>query len=205
MIYLDQSATSLHKPPQVAEAVYRGLTGKLGNPGRGAHGPARDALKEVAQARRALGRYFGVSALQVAFASNATMALNMAIKGALGPGDRALTTSWSHNAMLRPLYQLQQSGMTLDILPGARLSIRDIENALKPDTTAVVINPMSNVSGDTLPLDAIATLCLKRGLLLIADLAQWAGVRGMPDVAEWPRTLLAFTGPLQEVTEIYPG
>lgn len=197
MIYLDQSATSLHKPPQVAEAVLRGLSGGLGNPGRAGHAPAHSALREVAAARRELARYFGVSALQLAFTFNATMALNMAIRGALGPRDRVLTTSWSHNSMLRPLYQLQKEGMKLDLLMEKReggFSAEDFRKALQPDTTAVAVNAMSNVSGDALPLDEVAALCAGRGLLMILDLAQWAGVRAMPDLTGWPPALMAFTG-----------
>ena len=83
MIYLDQSATSLHKPPQVVKAMQDALTGGLGNPARGAHTAAHAALKALATARRTVAAYFGAEPLDVAFASNATLALNMAIKGVL--------------------------------------------------------------------------------------------------------------------------
>lgn len=197
MIYLDQSATSLHKPPQVVKAMQDALTGGLGNPARGAHTAAHAALKALATARRTVAAYFGAEPLDVAFASNATLALNMAIKGVLGPDDRVLTTCLEHNSMLRPLYQLQDSGMALDVLPlnekGA-WSVDDFRVALRPDTTAVAINAMSNVTGQTAPLAEIANLCYQRGLLLILDLSQWAGTRALPTLPRWPRTLMAFTG-----------
>lgn len=197
MIYLDQSATSLHKPPEVVEAVRRGLSGEYGNPTRGAHTPALRALQEVALVRRAVSKYFDVSPLEVAFTFNATIALNMAIKGALTPQDRVLTTPYAHNSMLRPLYELQDMGMRLDIMPLDKHGCCPIElfvQYLHADTTAIALNPMSNVTGDIAPLDDIIRLCHQRDLLLILDLSQWAGTRAMPSVAQWPRTLIAFTG-----------
>lgn len=197
MMYFDQSATSLHKPPEVTEAVLRALTGGYGNPARGAHQAANQALKALARARRSLAAYFGVNPLDIAFAANATMALNQAIKGALGAGDRVLTTGLAHNAMLRPLYQMQARGMGLDLLPlgpDGGYTIMDLKQALRPDTSALCINAMSNVSGFTAPLPEIAALCVERDLLLILDLSQYAGTRALPQVPRWPRSLMAFTG-----------
>lgn len=188
MIYFDQSATSLHKPEGVAKAVMRGLSGLCGNPARGAHDAAMAALQELGRARRTAARFFGVSPLDVAFTSGATLALNMAIKGALTPDDRVLTTSYSHNAMLRPLYEMQGLGMGLEVATG------DIVDVIHPGITALAINAMSNVTGETAPIEEIIQLCWERELLLILDVSQWAGTRAMPDVPHWPRSLLAFTG-----------
>ena len=197
MIYFDQSATSLHKPPEVVQAVQQALGGQLGNPARGAHGPALAALKALGQARRAVAGFFGVEALDLAFTSNATLALNLALKGALSPGDRVLTTCFEHNAMLRPLYQLQAQDLALDVAPmgpDGSWSLEAFKQALTPDTTALAINAMSNITGQVAPLAQLAQLCLERDLLLILDLSQWAGTRPLPDLPHWPRSLLAFTG-----------
>ena len=197
MIYLDQSATSLHKPPQVAAAVSQALTGGLGNPARGAHQAANQALKAQALARRSLARYFEAQPLDIAFTAGATMALNLAIQGALGPGDRVLTTGLEHNSMLRPLYQKQKQGMALDILPlnpQGTYTMEDLRAALQPNTTALCINAMSNVTGFAAPIADIAAFCLEQDLLLILDLSQYAGTRALPQVAAWPRCLMAFTG-----------
>ncbi len=197
IVYFDQSATSIHKPPTVMEAVCRGIQGAFGNPARGSHQASLGALRELGMARRVLARMFNCSPLEVAFCHNATLALNMAIKGALTPSDRVLTTPHSHNSMLRPLYQLSKQGMGLDILPlkpGQPTRISDIRRGLKPDTTALAINPMSNVTGEVLPLRDIISLCNERGLLLILDMAQWAGTRPIPALPEGLRALMAFTG-----------
>lgn len=197
MMYFDQSATSLFKPQEVVQAVAAALTGGFGNPARGGHQAANQALKALAKARRSLARYFDAQPLDIAFTAGATMALNQAVKGALTPRDRVLTTGLEHNSMLRPLYQMQALGMGLDVLPlnpEGTYSAADLEKALQPGTTALCINAMSNVTGFAAPLAELAALCRQRDLLLILDLSQYAGTRALPALPAWPRTLMAFTG-----------
>ena len=110
MIYFDNAATTMLKPPGVAEAVVRAIS-SFGGVGRGAHGASLDAGVAVFQARQKLSDLFGApGAKQVAFASNATEALNTAICGLLRPGDHAVTTAASHNSVLRPLFRAEDAG-----------------------------------------------------------------------------------------------
>ena len=197
MIYLDQSATSLMKPKEVADAVNQALGGTLGNPARGAHQAALDALKAVGRARRSLAAFFEASPLDIAFTPSATYALNMAVKGALTPKDRVLTTMTEHNSMLRPLYEMQSQGMALDVMPLHKhgfYETEDVFSTIKPDTTAVAVNAMSNITGDIAPITHIADICYQRDLLLILDMSQYAGTRPLPAIKQWPRALIAFTG-----------
>ena len=117
MIYLDSAATSLHKPPQVARAVAEAIS-SLGNPARGAHGASLAADRAVYETRRELAALLGCPRPDhVIFTCNATEALNIAIYGLLGPGDRAVSTDLEHNSVLRPLYDLQARGMELAFAP----------------------------------------------------------------------------------------
>ena len=105
MIYLDNAATTLHKPPEVAEAVLRAM-GTLGNGGRGVHGGALTAARTVYAARAALSDFFGCGdPSRVCFTANSTEALNIALFGLLSPGDHVITTDLEHNSVLRPLYR----------------------------------------------------------------------------------------------------
>ena len=52
MIYLDNAATTLHKPPQVEQAILEALH-TAGNPGRGAHEPTLHAARIVLDTRLA--------------------------------------------------------------------------------------------------------------------------------------------------------
>ena len=93
MIYLDNAATTRHKPDCVVEAVTRALC-SLGNPGRGAHEGTLDADRVVFEARLALaGLFHAEGPDRIAFTANSTEALNIAIKGILQPGDHVITTA----------------------------------------------------------------------------------------------------------------
>ena len=196
MIYLDNAATSLHKPPGVARAVAEAVE-HLGNPARGGHPAALAANRVVYDTRRKLAALFGCPRPDhVVFTVNATEALNIAIYGLLGPGDRALTTDLEHNSVLRPLYDLAEQGMALDVVPAdrqGRVDYADFEGLLRPDTKAVVCTHASNLTGNVLDLKRIADLAHRRGALLIVDAAQTAGLLPI-DMGELGIDVLCFTG-----------
>ena len=106
MIYLDNAATTLKKPPCVAEAVVRAMA-TMGNSGRSAHQEALDASRVIYRTREQLAKLLGCSAAErVVFTCNSTEALNIAIDGLFAPGDHVLSTDCEHNSVLRPLYRL---------------------------------------------------------------------------------------------------
>ena len=108
MIYLDNAATTLHKPQTVIDAVVNAMN-SMGNASRGAHGSSLSASRVVYQARVKLAKFFHCSrADHVIFATNATEALNIAIRGTIAPGAHVITTDLEHNSVLRPLYLLER-------------------------------------------------------------------------------------------------
>ena len=139
MIYLDNAATSLKKPPCVKEAVLSALE-SFGNSGRSAHRGALDASRVIYEAREALAQLFSLDDPdRLVFTCNATEALNIAIYGLLSPGDHVISTDCEHNSVLRPLYSLTETEKTF--LPAdARGLIRyeDMEAAVRPNTRAVI-------------------------------------------------------------------
>lgn len=196
MIYLDNAATTLHKPPCVIEAVSAAMQ-TAGNAGRGAHGASLGAAGTVYAARKKLAALFGCPrADHVAFAANATAALNVAIYGLLGPGDHAITTDLEHNSVLRPLYDLQDRGMALDFVPADRrgcIQYEAFEALMRPNTRAVVCTHASNVTGNALDVARIAQIAHAHGALLIVDAAQTAG--SLPiDMTAMGVDVLCFTG-----------
>ncbi len=195
MIYMDNAATTLRKAPGVIEAVTAAMK-TAGNAARGAHGPALEAAGIVYDAREKLAALLGCPrADHVIFTANATQALNTAIYGLLGPGDRAVTTDLEHNSVLRPLYALQDQGMALDILPAdrqGRIRYEALE-ALLPGAKALVCTHASNLTGNLLDLARIAELAHRYGALLIVDAAQTAG--SIPiNMTELGVDLLCFSG-----------
>ena len=135
MIYLDNAATTLQKPPCVAEAVVSAM-GTLGNSGRGAHTGSLSAGRTIYHARETLAALFGFDAPErVVFTANATQALNTAIFGLLDTDCHVLSTDLEHNSVLRPLHRLREGGMAVDFLPADRLGnidYADFERLLRP-------------------------------------------------------------------------
>lgn len=196
MIYLDNAATTLYKPEPVRRAVYEAM-GTVGNSGRGAWGPALSASRLVYSVREKAAEFFGAwGGESVAFTSNATEALNIAIEGLVKKGDHVITTQAEHNSVLRPLYRKEKEGAELTILPAdekGNFSLADMEKAVRQNTTAVICTHASNVTGNLFPAEAIGNLCRRHGLLFILDASQSAG-EAFIDMQSMHINVLCFTG-----------
>lgn len=196
MIYLDNAATTLYKPPAVAEAVKNAIL-TAGNPSRGAHGVSLSAARMVFETRSKLARLFGCPrADHVVFTANSTEALNMAIYGLISPGDHAISTDLEHNSVLRPLYDLQTRGAAVDFIPADKMgNIRyaDMEALFRPDTKAVVCTHASNLTGNLLDVARIGALAHAHGALLVVDASQTAGAIPI-DMTQMGIDVLCFTG-----------
>ena len=196
MIYLDSSATSFLKPPQVAEAVFRSFN-TIGNAGRGAHAPTLNASRLIYYTREKLAALFGTpDPSRIAFTCNATEALNIAIHGAIHPGEHVITTACEHNSVLRPLYLKEKEGTELTIIPAdkkGRIRYDLLESSVKSNTSAIVLTHASNLSGNVTDLAFVSNFAKKHGLLLIVDASQTAG--SLPiNVVKMGIDILCFTG-----------
>ncbi|MBR4889532.1 MAG: aminotransferase class V-fold PLP-dependent enzyme [Clostridia bacterium] len=196
MIYFDNAATTLRKPDCVAEAVMAALC-SMGNPGRGIHEGAMSASRTVFDARCALAKLFGAeSPERIAFTANSTEALNMAIKGVLMPGDHVITTALEHNSVLRPLYEMEDRGVGLTVLPAdakGNLRYEDIEAAIRQNTRAIVCTHGSNLTGNVVDIRRVGEAARKHNVLFIVDASQTAGVFPI-DVQRMHIDILCFTG-----------
>lgn len=179
MIYLDNAATTLHKPPQVMEAVLHAMI-TMGNAARGAHGGALEASRTVFGTREKLARLFSCRrADHVVFTANSTEALNIAINGTIHRGDHVISTDCEHNSVLRPLYRLEEErGVELDFVPAdrqGRVDYSDFERLMRPNTRAVVCTHCSNLTGNIMDLERISDIAHRHGALLLVDASQTAG------------------------------
>lgn len=197
MIYLNTAATTLQKPPCVAQAVAEALTG-LASVGRGGHPADLAAARAVFGARQSVAALLGCPwPERVVFTANATQALNTALFGLFAPGDHVLATDWDHNSVLRPLYALARQGtVALDFVPAdplGRLRIEDFASRLRPNTRAIVCTHASNLTGNLLDLAPVAALAGAAGALLVVDAAQTAGALPVAMAAQGI-DVLCFTG-----------
>lgn len=177
MIYLDNAATTLQKPPAVSQAAYY-ATGHMASPGRGGHRPAMLAANTAFSCREAAAELFGLSDPErVVFTSNATHGLNIAIKSLVKPGDTVLISGYEHNAVTRPLQAMDGVAVKVAAAPPFQPEelYRRFDAELTGEVSAVVCNHVSNVFGYTLPVGRIAALCRARAVPFILDASQSAG------------------------------
>ena len=175
MIYLDNGATSFHKPPAVRQAVIRAME-QCANPGRGGYAAAMEATRQVYACREGAARLFGCQPEQVVFTANCTQGLNIAIHTLVKPGSRVVISGFEHNAVTRPLYARNVQA----VIAGRRLfdwedTLSRFEDALKQGAEAAVFTHMSNVFGYILPVEEMAALCRQKGVPFVIDAAQSAG------------------------------
>lgn len=196
MIYMDNAATTMHKPPEVIDAVAAAMS-SLGNAGRGAHGASIGASRIIYDTREKLADFFHAdSPRQVAFTSNSTESLNTALKGVLGPGDHVITTMLEHNSVLRPLYELEERGVELSFVKSDRKGLVDyneIETLIKENTKVIVCTHGSNLTGNVIDIKKVGDIARKHNLIFIVDASQTAGVFPI-DMQEMNIDILCFTG-----------
>ena len=196
MIYMDNAATTMHKPQEVIDAVVRAMS-SMGNAGRGANEASLSASRIIYDTRERLARLFGAKdARRIAFTNNSTESLNIAIKGILSPGDHVITTMLEHNSVLRPLYEMEKKGVKLTIVPSDSrgcLDIRDMEEAITSDTKMIICTNGSNLTGNYIDVRPIGELAHRHNILFVVDASQTAGVFPI-DVEDMKIDVLCFTG-----------
>lgn len=197
-IYFDNASTSFPKPKEVAAAMLYFMTEVGSNINRGGYAQAYQTSAVVLETRKILAEMFGAdSPKNVVFTKNITESLNVLIKGFLREGDHVLVSSMEHNAVMRPLVQLQQKGkIDFSRIPSfddGAMDLAAMENLLRPTTRAVIMMHASNVSGRVFPIDQVGQFCRRHGLSFIVDAAQTAGVLPI-HMQEMGIDALAFTG-----------
>ncbi len=197
MIYLNNAATTLQKPPCVVRAVVQAMEHQ-GSCARGSHASELSAARTVFHTRESLARLLGFSHPErVIFTANATQALNAALWGFLRPGDHVIATDWDHNSVLRPLHALARAhGVEVDFLPAdrrGRLRYDLLESLVRPNTRLLVGTHASNLTGNLLDVAVMSAFAKKHSLVFLLDAAQTAGSTpiAMEDMGVH---LLAFTG-----------
>jgi cysteine desulfurase family protein len=188
--YFDNSATSSPKPSKVYAEAERAIRELNGNPGRGSYKKSLEIAREIYEVREKVAKFFNVgNALNVAFTQNATMSLNMAIKGILKSGDHVLTSTGEHNSVIRPLYSLKEKiGIEIDYV-----SDGNFEKYIKENTKALIVNHISNVTGKIMDIERIGRVCKENNLIFMVDVSQSAGFLKV-DMQEMNIDVICFTG-----------
>ena len=183
MIYFDNSSTTLLKPKTVADAVYNAINNlEYSNPSRGSYDMSINALKAIHKTRLKIANLFNVEPLEVALTPNVTTSINLVLNSLLNKNDHVITTMAEHNSVIRPLNHLKNLGIETSLLPldeFGEINLNYLDKLLRPNTKAVVITTMSNVSGYRTNISYVYEFCRRNGLILILDAAQSAGLYEM--------------------------
>lgn len=194
MIYLDNAATTLKKP----DAVYKKFMNTWyfygANAGRGGHRLALAASMKIYEASSNIAKLFNIENPEnIAFTYNATMALNMAIKGILSENDHVVITSLEHNSVYRPVVSCKCLYTVVMCDENFEISVEAIENAIRPNTKMIIVNHASNVCKTICDIEKIGLAAKKHGCVFLVDCAQSGGVLNI-DVEKMNIDLLAFAG-----------
>ncbi len=197
MIYFDNGSTSFPKAPNVGKAMEEMIDKGAFNINRGGYEGAYDLEGIVYDARELICELFKFpKSSNVIFTPSITYSLNFFIKGYLKPGDHVIVSSMEHNAVMRPLVQLEKVGVEFDIAEGDRegnVTVEAFEALIKENTKAIITIHGSNVCGTIVPIEKIGQLCKKNNIAFVVDAAQTAGVLDI-DMEGYNIDFLAFTG-----------
>ncbi|MBN2681794.1 MAG: aminotransferase class V-fold PLP-dependent enzyme, partial [Bacteroidales bacterium] len=197
-VYLDNSATSWPKPPQVMQEMSNYLENYGGSPGRSGHHFALEAGRQIFEARELIRDFFNAPASErVIFTANSTHAINMALKGLLKENDHVVVSSMEHNSVIRPLRYLEKerkiSITVVEYPSNGEFPAEKLENAICDNTKLVCLLHGSNVLGSVIPLNIAGEICKRKNVLFMVDAAQTAGFVPI-DMQKDNIDILSFTG-----------
>lgn len=196
-VYLDcQSTTPLD--PRVAHAVTEAL-GLFGNPHSRQHAYGRKAADAVDMARHQVASLIAAYPRRVVFTSGATESCNLALRGLAAKASsgrrRIITFATEHAAVLETVADLGRLGFDAVVLPVASDGLIDLdrlEDAVDDSTLVVSAMAVNNEIGVVQPLQKVAALCRRRGVLFHTDATQ-APARILVDVEDWGVDLLSIS------------
>lgn len=175
MIYLDNAATTRHKPYSVYTAYLRYSLFNGGNAGRGLNALSLKGVDTLIQAQERVAELLGVKKPEnIVFVPNATYGLNMAIMGVLDEKDNVVTTEMDHNSVLRPC-ALHGNFSVAHADKNGFVSPISLRRQIKSSTRLVVSTHVSNVCGTVEPVDEFVRTAHHKGALFLLDASQSAG------------------------------
>ncbi|MEZ5338371.1 MAG: aminotransferase class V-fold PLP-dependent enzyme [bacterium] len=205
-VYFDNAATSYPKPPQVVEAVRACLDQSL-TVARSTHRAAFRADDVLRRCRARLAGFFGAQAPEeIIYTYSSTDSLNLALNGLVAHGSHVLVSPLEHHSVMRQLQHRRRKGqLEFDVLPADASGLVDpaaIRGLLRPETSIIIINWISNVSGVMQPAAEIGAIAAGAGIDYLLDASQAAGSHSI-DVTRLQCTAMAL--PAHKAMMSLPG
>lgn len=180
MIYLDHAATTKISPA-ARDAMIAALD-TYGNPSS-VHTLGQQASAELGRARETIARQLGASPREIYFTSGGSEGDNQALltgakNGAAAGKRHIISTAMEHHAVLHTLEALEQQGFSVTYLKPdseGRISPRQLEEAIRPDTALVSVMYVNNETGSIQPIRELAAVCHGHEIPLHTDAVQAVG------------------------------
>ena len=197
-IYLDHNATT-PCDPRVVEAMMPYFTRAFGNAASRNHSFGWEAEAAVDNAREQVAKLIGAEPKEIVFTSGATEADNLALKGVFemyaGKGNHIITCNIEHKAVLDTCKHIEKQGgdiTYLNVKENGLIDLAELEAAIRPNTILISIMYANNEIGTIMPMEEIAALAKKKGILVFSDATQAVGKIPI-DVNKIGIDLMAFT------------
>jgi cysteine desulfurase family protein len=181
MIYFDNAATTFPKPLEVMQQITDVMSSYCGNPGRSGHKMSLQSGEAVFNCRQLMAETFGLdNPEQIVFTKNATEGLNIIIKGIISKGEHMIISSFEHNSVTRPAWEMRQQGVMVSVARVNPLddneTVKNFKNAIRSNTRLICCLHVSNVFGNRLPIGRLARLAREKEIPFMVDASQSAGM-----------------------------
>lgn len=179
-IYLDYNATT-PVAPEVADAMLPYLKDFFGNPSS-SHIYGQQSKEAVDKARDQVAQLLNCKSKDLIFTSGGSESNNYALKGYAfanqDKGKHIITSSIEHPAIIEVCKFLETQGFEVTYLPvdrTGRVSVKDVKNAIRPDTILISIMYANNEVGTLQPIAEISKIAKQYGIVFHSDCAQAVG------------------------------
>ena len=162
-IYFDNSATTMPYD-EVIQEVSNGMKEYFGNPSS-LHKIGMNCEKRLNEAREYFASTIKCNRDEIYFTSGGSEGNNIILKGLLKPGHHFITTRFEHHSIINTCKELEANGVKityLDVDSEGRISLEDLEEAIRKETTLISIMYVNNEMGAIQDLEAIGNLIKER-------------------------------------------
>lgn len=165
--YLDNAATT-RVFPEVREMMVHVMEEDFGNPSS-KHTKGITAENYIKEAKETICTQLKCKPKEIIFTSGGTESNNMAFIGTAIANRRAgkhvITTRIEHASVHEPMAYLEEMGYDVTYLPAdstGRVSVEELENAIREDTFLISIMYVNNEVGSVQPIEQIGQMLKKK-------------------------------------------
>ena len=201
VVYFDNGATTL-KPDKVRETIDDYYNKYTSNIHRGDYSNSLKVSELYEECRDKVKDYINAKySSEIIFTSGTTESLNNIVFGyfsrKLNKGDEVIITEAEHASNVLPWFSLEEElGIVvkyIELNDKFEVTLDNLEKVMTKKTKVVSLAHVTNVIGDVRDIKEIASLCHKRGVLLVVDAAQSIAHVSV-DVQDMDIDFMAFSG-----------